>query len=288
MDARGRHDDEAGCRRQPARPARGIRSRGARPHARLAPGHRAGRRPVRRDRRRAHGARGRAAAAAPGDGGWVSPLPFALEVVAFSDEEGTRFGKALLGSSAVAGTWDDEWWDADGCRRHDPPRGVPRVRPRPGPHRRGRPATRRARRLPRGAHRAGTRARPPRRVARRRLVDRERAAVPARDRGRGPPRGRHAVRHAPRRPARRERGGARGRAHLPRRAPRHRHGRAARGLPRRGQHRARRSAPEPRPARRVRRLARPRLGRDRRARSTASWDAAACAGTRARSTTPPP
>ena len=47
----------------------------------------------------------------------VSPLPFALEVVAFSDEEGTRFGKALLGSSAVAGIWHDEWWsltDADG------------------------------------------------------------------------------------------------------------------------------------------------------------------------------
>jgi allantoate deiminase len=44
-------------------------------------------------------------------------LPFALEVVAFSDEEGTRFGKALLGSSAVAGVWDDSWWDlrdADG------------------------------------------------------------------------------------------------------------------------------------------------------------------------------
>lgn len=44
-------------------------------------------------------------------------LPFALEVVAFSDEEGTRFGKALLGSSAVAGTWDDAWWsltDDDG------------------------------------------------------------------------------------------------------------------------------------------------------------------------------
>ena len=30
-------------------------------------------------------------------------LPFALEVVAFSDEEGTRFGKALLGSAAAAG-----------------------------------------------------------------------------------------------------------------------------------------------------------------------------------------
>ncbi|WP_415077963.1 Zn-dependent hydrolase [Microbacterium sp.] len=44
-------------------------------------------------------------------------LPFALEVVAFSDEEGTRFGKALLGSSALAGAWDDTWWslqDADG------------------------------------------------------------------------------------------------------------------------------------------------------------------------------
>ncbi|MFE1646355.1 allantoate amidohydrolase [Microbacterium sp. P01] len=44
-------------------------------------------------------------------------LPFALEVVAFSDEEGTRFGKALLGSSAVAGSWNDEWWaleDGDG------------------------------------------------------------------------------------------------------------------------------------------------------------------------------
>ena len=44
-------------------------------------------------------------------------LPFALEVVAFSDEEGTRFGKALLGSAAAAGDWDDSWWgltDADG------------------------------------------------------------------------------------------------------------------------------------------------------------------------------
>ena len=46
-----------------------------------------------------------------------SPFPFALEVIAFSDEEGTRFGKALLGSSAVAGQWDPSWWDltdADG------------------------------------------------------------------------------------------------------------------------------------------------------------------------------
>ncbi|WP_432492577.1 allantoate amidohydrolase [Kineococcus gypseus] len=44
-------------------------------------------------------------------------LPFALEVVAFTDEEGTRFGTALLGSRALAGTWDPAWWsltDADG------------------------------------------------------------------------------------------------------------------------------------------------------------------------------
>lgn len=38
-------------------------------------------------------------------------LPFALEVIGFSDEEGTRFGKALLGSQAVAGQWDPDWWD---------------------------------------------------------------------------------------------------------------------------------------------------------------------------------
>lgn len=38
-------------------------------------------------------------------------LPFALEVIGFSDEEGTRFGTALLGSAAVAGHWNEEWWD---------------------------------------------------------------------------------------------------------------------------------------------------------------------------------
>lgn len=38
-------------------------------------------------------------------------LPFALEVIAFWDEEGTRFGRALLGSSAAAGEWDPAWWE---------------------------------------------------------------------------------------------------------------------------------------------------------------------------------
>lgn len=40
----------------------------------------------------------------------AAELPFALEVVAFGDEEGTRFGATLLGSRALAGTWDDTWW----------------------------------------------------------------------------------------------------------------------------------------------------------------------------------
>lgn len=40
----------------------------------------------------------------------AATLPFALEVVGFADEEGTRFGAALLGSRAVAGQWDESWW----------------------------------------------------------------------------------------------------------------------------------------------------------------------------------
>jgi allantoate deiminase len=39
----------------------------------------------------------------------AEPLPFALEVVGFTDEEGTRFGNALLGSRALAGRVDAAW-----------------------------------------------------------------------------------------------------------------------------------------------------------------------------------
>lgn len=39
-------------------------------------------------------------------------LPFALEVIGFSDEEGVRFGVAMLGSKAVAGRWDETYLDA--------------------------------------------------------------------------------------------------------------------------------------------------------------------------------
>lgn len=49
-------------------------------------------------------------------------LPFALEVVAFGDEEGTRFGATLLGSRALSGGWKDAWLDlhdADGVPLRD-------------------------------------------------------------------------------------------------------------------------------------------------------------------------
>jgi allantoate deiminase len=51
----------------------------------------------------------------------AAELPFALEVIGFGDEEGTRFGTALLGSQAVAGRWDQDWWDLrdrDGVTLH--------------------------------------------------------------------------------------------------------------------------------------------------------------------------
>lgn len=38
-------------------------------------------------------------------------LPFDLDVVAFSEEEGVRFSKPYLGSAAIAGTFDHKWLD---------------------------------------------------------------------------------------------------------------------------------------------------------------------------------
>jgi allantoate deiminase len=68
-------------------------------------------------------------------------LPFALEVVGFGDEEGTRFGATLLGSRALAGTWDPAWWtltDADGVSLREAfgafglyPEGITRAARRP-------------------------------------------------------------------------------------------------------------------------------------------------------------
>lgn len=49
-------------------------------------------------------------------------LPFHLDVVCFSDEEGTRYGTSLLGSRAIAGVFDKtvlDWPDADGVSIRD-------------------------------------------------------------------------------------------------------------------------------------------------------------------------
>jgi allantoate deiminase len=49
-------------------------------------------------------------------------LPFALEVVAFADEEGLRYGTAYLGSAALAGRFDPTWLgrrDGDGIALAD-------------------------------------------------------------------------------------------------------------------------------------------------------------------------
>jgi allantoate deiminase len=53
-------------------------------------------------------------------------LPFAVEVVGFADEEGVRFGPTLLGSRAVAGTFDPQLLDhrdRDGTSMRDALRG---------------------------------------------------------------------------------------------------------------------------------------------------------------------
>ena len=50
------------------------------------------------------------------------PLPFALEVAAFADEEGVRYGTAFLGSALLAGRFEPAWLerrDADGVAMAD-------------------------------------------------------------------------------------------------------------------------------------------------------------------------
>lgn len=48
-------------------------------------------------------------------------LPYAIEVIGFGEEEGVRFGTTLMTSRALAGTWDERWWqleDAEGTSLH--------------------------------------------------------------------------------------------------------------------------------------------------------------------------
>ena len=42
-------------------------------------------------------------------------LPFAIEVIGFSEEEGVRFGKPFIGSRALVGTLDDEMLEVKDC-----------------------------------------------------------------------------------------------------------------------------------------------------------------------------
>ena len=66
-------------------------------------------------------------------------LPYALEVLAFADEEGVRFGTGYLGSSVVAGCFDSADLFATRRGRRHVGRRSARVRRRPGwPDRRGR------------------------------------------------------------------------------------------------------------------------------------------------------
>ena len=99
-------------------------------------------------------------------------LPFAIEVLGFSDEEGLRYGTAYLGSRAVAGSFEPallDLVDDDGVTLGDALRafgGAPEdVAWRLA-------ARRAAARLLRGPHRAGAGARGPRRAGRRGQRDR--------------------------------------------------------------------------------------------------------------------
>src|SRR5260370_17618145 len=68
-------------------------------------------------------------------------LPFAIEVTGFADEEGVRFASTLLGSRAVAGTFDESVLgvkDSEGISLRDalsqfalhPPHALAAARPR--------------------------------------------------------------------------------------------------------------------------------------------------------------
>ena len=82
-------------------------------------------------------------------------LPFAIEVTGFADEEGVRFASTLLGSRAVAGTFNEQRAEFKGQRRNFDARCAFAVRPRSRPYRRGGAGARRIAGLCRTPHRAG-------------------------------------------------------------------------------------------------------------------------------------
>ena len=83
-------------------------------------------------------------------------LPFAIEVTGFADEEGVRFASTLLGSRAVAGTFNESVLgakDEDGISMRE---AMIAVRARPRSYRRGGQSASRIAGLCRTAYRAGT------------------------------------------------------------------------------------------------------------------------------------
>ncbi len=111
-------------------------------------------------------------------------LPFAIEVIAFAEEEGQRYEATFLGSRAITGSFDCALARPAGRgRRVDARRDAAR---RAARHRRGdrgaRPRPGRLPRLRRGPHRAGAGAERARAAARRRDVDQRRPASSLRGR----------------------------------------------------------------------------------------------------------
>ena len=110
----------------------GDRPGSAVPDAGVASRYRARRRQIGRPARRDHGDRLRRRSERRG-----RRLPFAIEVIGFADEEGVRFASTLLGSRAVAGTFDRKRAQCTRPRRHHHARGDGAVRSRSRAYRRG-------------------------------------------------------------------------------------------------------------------------------------------------------
>ena len=114
-------------------------------------------------------------------------LPFAIEVIAFGDEEGVRFPSKLTGSRAVAGTFEPQSLDVVDAAGRASRGGAAQLRLRSGGHPRARPPARAGAGLCRGAHRAGAGARGAEAAGRHRHRDQRRQPVPDRGHGRGRP-----------------------------------------------------------------------------------------------------
>ena len=142
-------------------------------------------------------------------------LPFAIEVIGFADEEGVRFASTLLGSRAVAGTFDESVLVLKDSAGDLDARGDDAVRARSRSYRRGGTGAPRTAGLCRAAHRAGPGAGRLNLPGRRRDRDRGRDAARGKPHRHGRPCRHGADGAAARRAGRRRRMHRRDRAVLP-------------------------------------------------------------------------